>query len=110
MASGGPRLARFRLGQILAHQRAHRLIAPYRSVLGLFVPRVGPAVVGDVAEPLVERPGAWVALLHRELGPVPAAGADPLLGGLDEEGADPARLQRPVHRELPEGAGARAGA
>src|SRR5215471_14824665 len=57
MASGGPRLARFRLGQILAHQRAHRLIAPYRSVLGLFVPRVGPAVVGDVAEPLVERPG-----------------------------------------------------
>src|SRR5271165_4156480 len=95
------------LWQLFAHQRAHGLVASYRSVLGLFIPRFGFAAVGGIAEPLIERAGPRVALLDSQLGPAQAARVDPLLGGPDEECADPARLQRPVDGELPQCPGAR---
>lgn len=81
----GPELCQF-----LAHQRAYRLVACYGSVFGIDIPRGGLASVGDVAESLMQRSGAGIALLHGQFGPVQASGADPLLSGLDQERADPA--------------------
>jgi hypothetical protein len=42
--------------QLLAHQRAHGFVPNDRAVLGLHVPSVELTGVGDVTEPLVERP------------------------------------------------------
>ena len=70
------------LPQLVAHQRAHGLITDCGSALGTDGPGFRFAAVGDVAEPLIERPGAWIAFLYGELGPVQASVADPLLGGL----------------------------
>lgn len=75
------------------------------SVWGFLVPRGGFAAVGEVAEPLIRRAGPRVALLHAQLSQAKAAGTDPLLCVLDEDRADPARLQRPVNRQLPQRSG-----
>src|SRR5919197_1244819 len=74
--------------QLLAHQRAHRLIAGDGSVRGFLVPRLRFAAVGEVAEPLIQRASARIDLLHAEFGPVKTPGADALLRGLDEDRAD----------------------
>src|SRR6266496_3903794 len=88
------------LRQFLAHQREDRLVTGYGAVGGIDVPRCGLAAVGDVIEALVERAGSGIVLFHAQFGPVQASGTDPLLGGFDEEGADPARSQRRVDAEL----------
>ena len=87
------------LRQAFAHQGAHRLVTRYGAVGGIDVPRLGLAAVGDVAEPLIERPGAGIVLLHAQFGPAKTSGKDPLLSGVDEERADPARPQRRVDAE-----------
>jgi hypothetical protein len=43
---------------------------PDGSVRAFLIPRFGFAAAGDVAEPLIQRAGPRVALLHAQLGPV----------------------------------------
>jgi hypothetical protein len=90
------------LWQLLAHQRAHRLIARDGTVRGFLVPRLWFAAVGEVAEPLIQRASPRIDLLHAEFGPVKTSGADALFGGADEDRADTARSQRRVDGQLPQ--------
>ena len=63
--------------------------------LGRGVDGLGLRVAGlDVAQPLVHPHGREVVLLHRQLGPLEAALAQDLLGGLDQPRAQPQPLER----------------